>query len=197
MRLRKKRPSLEDAHRFHREGVFTVDEYVSHEELLQYAYSTGMLLNETAKANIPRTKNLEYMVLKCHIITEFAITKYIQFFSPPVIDEAYVKLNYVQKLDIAHMMGLAYTDPCIIPSLELLNRARNQVAHKLNFEIAIIDELVRINSEDYHEKAALENRDRLRGVRYFTVDFCAYVSGTIVAHAHLDKLGPHRQRKQR
>lgn len=79
MRLRKKRPSLEDAHRFHREGVFTVDEYVSHEELLKYAYSTGTLLEKTAKANVPRTKNIEYMVLKCHIITEFSITKSYNF----------------------------------------------------------------------------------------------------------------------
>ena len=115
--------------------------------------------------------------------------KIIQFSSLPVIDEPSVKLTYAQKLDIAHMMGLGYTDPCIIPSLELLNKARNQVAHKLNFDISVINELIRINSEDYHENTVLENANRLRRVRYFTVGFCAYVSGTIVAHAHLDKLG--------
>jgi len=188
MKIRKKRPKLADAHNFYKRGYYQVaaTDYLSKTERVGEAEKIREALYHISCKGIPRTQNLEYMVLKCHLITEFALTQYIRFFSTPVIDVKDIHLTYAQKLDVAYILGFGATDPCLIPTLEMLNKARNQVAHTFVLETAIIDELLRINSEDYDDFKTPSLQERIRGLRQITQFICGITSGLIEARAHLE-----------
>jgi hypothetical protein len=186
MRIRKKRPTLKDAHDFIKQGHHTVNawDYVSSEERIREAEKIEAELRLIASSGIPRTRNLEYMILKCHLIAEFVLTRYIIFYSEPVISADAIRFSYSQKLDIAYFMGFGVTDPLLIPSLELLNKARNQVVHTFRLDQSIINEFIRINSEDPDKFVTPSLTIQLQSLRNFTRYLCYFTAGIIDARSY-------------
>jgi len=63
----------------------------------------------------------------------------------------------------------------LLPTIEILNRVRNQVAHKFTLDRAAVDELLRINHEDYDAFTPKNDRERVRCLR----SLCQYICGTV------------------
>jgi len=185
MRIRKPRPTLKDAHEFRMRGTYSVcgSDYITDKERIDEAERVKkQLLHLTTKA-VPRTRNLEYLVLKCHTITEFALTEYIRCLAHPVVTTNEIRFTYAQKLQIAYLLGLGVGDPVLLPSLELLNRARNQVAHTLKLDTQIIHELLQINADETIPKSVPLTK-QLRGIRSITLCICAQLCGQLSGQIH-------------
>lgn len=78
-------------------------------------------------------------------------------------------------------------DPTMIPTVELLNRVRNQVAHSFDLDRSLVDELLRINSGDYPTYRPKNDRERIRGLKLICAFVSGYVSGLILSHYYHDK----------
>jgi hypothetical protein len=88
-----------------------------------------------------------------------------------------LKLTFEEKTNVAYMLGLGIKDPLLLPSIELLNRIRNDIAHRLTVDEKKLDELIRINSDQYHEKHTFTLRERLRGLKSITWCTCGMIIG--------------------
>jgi len=185
MHIRKKRPTLMDVNDYFKHGHYTVNksDYVTNEERIKEAQRISQELYKIASKSVPRTRNLEYMILKCHLIIEYALTQYIRFFSEPVVEPKDIRFSFSQKLDIAYFMGFGTTEPTLIPSIELLNRARNQVAHSFILDKSILNELIRINSEDHDDFTLPSPTEQIRALRQITHAVCGITSGFIIARS--------------
>ncbi len=137
-------------------------------------------LELVTKRHFPRTQNLEYAVLKAHLIVEFAITEFIRCTSSILVDREKIRFTFSQKLEIAALNGLGAGCSTTIPSIEILNQLRNQVAHRFAFDNNLLDELILINSEDI-DPNTLTDRQRIACLR----NFCAFLCGTIAGQSKM------------
>ena len=97
---KRKRSTLKDAHDFHKSGSYYVgpEHATTDEERIEDIESVSEFLESLVKNHFPRTSNLEYAILKCHLIIEYAITEYIRCHSSVVIDREKIKFTFSQKL---------------------------------------------------------------------------------------------------
>jgi hypothetical protein len=127
----------------------------------------------------PRTRVLEFAILKSHLITESALTHFIRLTSRVLVSAEEIKLSYAQKLQIAQLHGFAYGSATVIPSLEILNGLRNHVVHKFEFDMRLVDLFVKINSDAYDESLDATNIGRIRCLRQFSKFLAASTAGTL------------------
>ena len=179
--LRKHTPSRDLAERYMRGdapwGVGS-DQFMSDAERVAEMERVVAQLHQVAK-QFPRTRVLEYAILKSHLITESALTHFIRLTSRVLVPDEEIKLSYAQKLQIAQLHGFAYGSATVIPSLELLNRLRNQVAHRFEFNLCLVDQFVKINSDAYDESFDANNIVRIRCLRQFSTFLAASTAGTL------------------
>jgi hypothetical protein len=76
------------------------------------------------------------------------------------------------------MLGLP-ADPIFLPSLDVLNTIRNQVAHTLVIDRRLIDKLIRMNSEDPDEVKSLTDAKRVTALKRIARFYCAMMLGMI------------------
>ena len=180
--VKRKRPTLETAHSFYEEGF----SYTGHEHRLSGAERKAEIeaiaedLRTIVKRQFPRTGILEYAVLKAHLIVEHALGQYIRCFALTSVELASLRFTFAQKLEVAHLMGFGVNSPVLLPTVELLNKIRNQVGHKFEMDRSALDEMLRINSEDYKCFNVTSDRDRIRRLRYLCNFLCGMVSGLII-----------------
>ena len=82
--IRRERPTFKTAHQFFTEGGFTTDpkaHYLSGEERKKEIEKVSESLQELVTKAFPRTQNLEYAILKAHLIVEYALVQYIRCFA--------------------------------------------------------------------------------------------------------------------
>ena len=177
---KKKLSTRADAHRFRQAGVgggMAVSDYLSEAERQQIAEDVVSQLEEVTRAHFPRTQNLEYAILKSHLIVEFAITEFIRCTSFSLVAPEHFRFTFSQKLEIAVLNGLGLGDPTTVPSIEILNQIRNQVGHRFSFDRQLLLELIAINSED-SGAAKLTDRQCITFLR----NFCSFLCGRIAGH---------------
>ena len=183
--IKRERPTFATAHSFHQTGThvrFSPDQAVSDEERKAIAEASFVELTRLLKHEFPRTGNLEYAILKAHLIVEFAISDYIRCMSRVLVDLTELRrFSFAQKLEIAYLMGMGVTDAVLIPSIERLNKIRNQVAHSFILDRALVDEMLRVNSADYADFVVKDDRDRVRRLR----GLCNLVVGNISAQVQV------------
>jgi len=183
--IKRERPTFATAHNFHKTGThvrFSPEHAVSDEERKAIAEEAFVELTRLLKEQFPRSANLEYAILKSHLIVEFAITDYIRCVSSVLVDLADLRrFSFAHKLEIAYLMGLGVTDPLLLPSIERLNKIRNQVAHTFVLDRSLVDEMLRVNSEDYVDFAVKDDRERVRRLRWL----CNLVAGKIAAQVQV------------
>lgn len=132
----------------------------------------------------PRTRVLEYAILKAHLITESALTHFIRLTSRVLVPVEEIRFTYSQKLQIAVLHGYGYGSPVAIPSLKILNSLRNQVAHSFEFDLTLVDEFVRLNSDDYVKSRDSSDRARIRCLRAFAQFQAGATAGGLEALIH-------------
>lgn len=181
---RRPRPTRESAHRAHAEGGYSIlrEDYVEDEERNSFADRMSAELKDLVKTQFPRTGNLEYALLKCHLIVEYALTQFIRGSAHVLIESDAIRFTFAQKLEVAYLMGFGVNEPWAIPAVELLNRVRNQAAHRFDLNRKEVDEMLRIVSEGYHAFEMADDRMRVRRLRGFCVFICGYLAGRLSAN---------------
>jgi hypothetical protein len=91
--IRRPRPTLATAHEYHRKGSYSVDparHSVSKEERERVADDLCNLVS----TQFPRTQNLEYAILKAHLIIEYALVQYIRGFATTSVEARSIKFSF-------------------------------------------------------------------------------------------------------
>lgn len=189
-KLRKRRATLQDALNSIKQGfddVIDVDDYVFREEREADIQHTVSEIESLLKSQIPHSRNLDLVILKCHLLLEYVLNQYIRLTAKCEVDISKERFSFSQKLTLVHILGLL-PDSTTIPTLELFNRIRNQVAHTLSLDRKLIDLLIKINSEDPESIAQLDDKTRVRAIKNITSFYCISLIAAIKAHNELEYL---------
>ncbi|HUD29504.1 MAG TPA: hypothetical protein VMQ93_11580 [Novosphingobium sp.] len=188
--IRRSRPTFGSAHEFHRVGHWETgpEHWLSDEERERFGDEVSVRLERLIKEQFPRTTNLEYAVLKSHLIVEYAITEYIRGHSAVFVEQDNLKrFTFLQKLEIAYLQGFGANDPVILPSVERLNKIRNQVAHSFVLDRTLVDEMLRVNSKDYDDFVIENDRQRIKRLRWLCIYICGRMAGELAAHIFMER----------
>jgi hypothetical protein len=180
---RRPRTTLSEAHEYRINGIsrsMQASDYLADPDRVQLVQQVGDQLIEIARQNFPRTNNLEYAILKTHLIIEYALTQYIRYTSCVLVDPESLRFSFSQKLEIAILHGFGNGCPNSVPSVELLNRIRNQVAHRFSIDIELVNELITINSEPLNVRT-LTDRERISCIRRWCYFICGMMAGELRA----------------
>lgn len=181
--IRRKRPSFETAHSYFKEGFFSIDpklHYLSGKEREAEIKKATESLEQVSR-QFPRTQNLEYAILKSHLIVEHALVQYIRCFAATFIDVKDLRFSFREKLEIAYLMGFGANHPVLLPTVEALNKIRNQVTHTFALDRSLVDELIRINHEEYKAFNPKNDRQRVQCLRSICTFICGKTAGEIEA----------------
>jgi hypothetical protein len=189
------RPTAHDAEKFLRDGYSVSGrDHVSwkdrEQELKKFRAAAETLLKE----RLSKTRNLVLVILTCHIIAEFLLNKYIEFSLPTQTDVSRERFTFAQKISLLHMLGF-YPDPVIIPTLDVLNRLRNQVAHSLDLDRSQVDWLIRIHQLTPEDGSELTDRDRVRSLKDITSYICGQICGAIFSQNLFEFVKRERMRR--
>ena len=198
--IKRARPTLKTAHEFYKEGGFLTDPKIhllSGKEREAEIKNVADELCEIVTHQFPRTQNLEYAILKSHLIVEFALVQYIRCFAAVATSTKDIRFTFSQKLEFAYLLGFGANDPLLLPTVEQLNRVRNQVAHTFTLDRTVVDELLRINHEDYDEFTPRDDRERIKLLRRICIFVCALVAGKIEAAYFISTIPRSDQRESK
>ncbi|WP_093451338.1 hypothetical protein [Sphingomonas sp. YR710] len=178
--FRRPRPTLETAHGFRREGLFGTgpDHWLSDEDRIELWRIEGTKLLDLAQKQFPRTQNLEFAILKGHLIIEHALLQFIRCHARVLVDEATLRFSFSQKLEVAYLMGFGVNEPALLPSVQRWNKVRNLVAHGFTLDRTLVDEMIRVHAEDYDGFSMTDNRQRITMLR----SLCRYIAAWTAAH---------------
>lgn len=84
------------------------------------------------------------------------------------------------------------SDPFLLPTIERLNKIRNLAAHEFVLDRALVDEALRVNSDDYDSFKVKDDRDRVRRLRVVCHFICGKISGQIQAQLAIASLTSYR-----
>jgi hypothetical protein len=127
--------------------------------------------------------SLELTILRGHLVLEYLLNQFIRFMAPVEVDPEGLRLTFSQKVDVFHILG-ALPDPQLFVTLELWNRLRNQLAHRLDFDRTLVDQLIRVNSEAGQGK--LSDRQRASRLRALAGYYAGAIMSCIEAAAAMD-----------
>ncbi len=178
--IKRERPTLKSAHDFFKEGSFLIDpnsHFLSTDEQEAELRKVRSELHDIVKRQFPRTQNLEYAILKSHLIVEYALLQYIRCFAAIAVSASDIRFTFSQKVEIAYLLGFGANHPTVLPTVQSLNKVRNQVAHSFMLDRGAVDELLRINSEDYGAFTPKHDRERIQALRWVCAFICGLVSG--------------------
>jgi hypothetical protein len=181
LHTKRTRSKLADAHAFRKNGIYCgagSDDYLDDAERTRIVDEAEELLLELATKRFPKTRNVEYALLKAHLIVESALTQFIRCTSFVLVDAAAISFTFAQKLEIAVLHGFGLGDPVILPAVELLNRIRNQISHRFDLDRALVHELIRISFHDIDDASALTDRQLVSSLK----NLCAYIGGCTCGH---------------
>jgi hypothetical protein len=181
--IKRERPTLKTAHDYFKEGSFLTDPKVHSLSGKEREAELQKVENDLEKIvkQFPRTQNLEYAILKSHLIVEHALVQYIRCFAATFVDIKDLRFPFIQKLEIAYLMGFGANDPILLPTVEALNRIRNQVSHTFALDRGAVDEMLRINHDDYKAFNPKNDRQRVQCLRWICTYICGRTAGEIIA----------------
>jgi hypothetical protein len=182
--IKRQRPTLKTAHDYFEQGVFRISpdlHSLSGKARQAELQKVRDGLDDVVRKQFPRTQNLEYAILKTHLIVEYALAQYIRSFAATFVDLKDLRFTFSQKLEIAYLMGFGANDPTLLPTVEILNKIRNQVAHTFALDRKAVDELLRINHDDYDRFKPRNDRHRVQCLRYLCIYICGRTAGEILA----------------
>jgi hypothetical protein len=119
--------------------------------------------------------------LKAHLIIEYALVQYIRCFAITAVSVSDIRFSFSQKLEVAYLLGFGANDPTLLPSVERLNKVRNQVAHSFDLDRTALDEMLQINHENYKDFKPEDDRERIKMLKLICAYICGVTSGAINA----------------
>lgn len=178
--FRKPRPTVQDAFEYLRQGYFSIDchEYVSWDDREKALNALERDIRILNRKHLSRTKNLVLAILAGHIIVEFVLNKFIEYVAINQVDVSRERFTFSQKIALFHMFTFPAA-PRLIPTLDLLNTLRNQVAHSLDLDRAQLDRLIHINNDLPGGAPKLDDRARLKAIKRIVNSVCSEMVGTI------------------
>lgn len=188
-KIKRSRPTLETAHSWLKDGLFLTDpqkHYLSDQELQDQMQNMISEVESTVR-QFPRTQNLEFAILKAHLIIEHIIAQFISFHARVAVNASEIGFTFFQKLEIAYLLGFGANSPIVLPSVQLLNKARNQVAHGFALDRKAINELIKINNSLADPTKIETDTDRIRGLRHFCRFLSAYTLGRLEAEFYMSQ----------
>lgn len=156
-------------------------------ERTEAVVAAGEEIQKKCREALPRARNLELLILKCHVTVEFAVEAYIRAVSAGNVNDNELRFGFEEKVNIAFMLGLGVKDPLLLLSIRLLNRIRNDMAHRLTLNEKKLDELIRINSDQYNEKHTFTHSERLSGLKSITYATCGMIAGFMEAQVTFEE----------
>jgi hypothetical protein len=198
MRTKKGRPTIKDAIAFHKGGGFSVyeEDYENAEERKRSIDDFGNSIDELIRRELPKTRRLDLTLLKCHIVIEYAVNRFIEFHADNFVDITNERFTFAQKIVLLHALGLP-PHPTIIPSIDLMNKLRNEVAHTMTINRDRVDRLLRINSDDYDNLIIKDDAKRTSGIKCVTNAICGYLLGASQAKAYLESEANNANRRSK
>lgn len=184
---KRERPNIQTAHEFLKTGhYYTGPEHVvSDQEREKEIEESGDRILHAARQHFPRTVKIDYAVLKMHLIIELGITEYIRAHSHVIVEAESLRFSFSDKLEIAYLMGLGAGDPILMPTIAILNKSRNEIAHRLSFNRDSVREMAVINGwskAEVHTDRQIVSA--LRKICYYT---CGCIVGQIKAAYYVKK----------
>jgi hypothetical protein len=147
----------------------------------QYLYENHQIIQDDgSRFNIDmrelitkETDNLA-VVLKCHLIIEYYIDRFLQA-AYPTISWDPLSLTFAKKLELINVPG-TYVGLCFYKAIKKLNSIRNKFAHQLTYELKESDLTDLRQSMDLWEKA--RERTSGKGIK-LVEEFTIWVCGNI------------------
>ena len=104
-------------------------------------------------------KDLDYLILKGHILTEHSLHFFIEKTSVEKINFSKIKFSYSNKVEIAKTLGLFKSNTKLYEELKLLNKLRNSIAHKLKYDEKLFTDFIKgfTTYKDYFETESFKN----------------------------------------
>jgi hypothetical protein len=183
MKLRRKKVTLKYAHDWRQRGIgggVNETDFIQKVEADKIINNVIKEIEEITLKQFPRTANLELAIIKGHLIVEYAITQFIRCMSNVLFDFEDIEFTFFQKTKIAEMMGLAYGDPVLFPTIGLFNQLRNQAAHKFIIQRELIDQMIALNAIDY-KVSVKTDRGRIKYLRGISANICGRIAGRLAA----------------
>ena len=85
-------------------------------------------------------KDMDNLILKGHLMTEWALQYYINEFAKKKVNFKKVRFTYSNKLEIAKLLGLFENgNTKLYRLLKLVNGLRNSIAHNVEYDSKIIN----------------------------------------------------------
>lgn len=189
-KLRKRRPTQADAELFLRQGVYSVGsaDYIDPKERSLQLDDLEGLFHDLWRQELRATRRLDLLILKCHIVIEIFLNRILLMSAHNETDFEKERFTFAQKLTLVHAFVL-HPNPTLIPTLECLNKVRNQIAHGLQFDLEIVNKMVRYNSElSIEEVTALTNTQRAAAMRRIVASICGHLVGAVTATHSFESL---------
>lgn len=185
-KLRKPKPTLKEAEKFRKVGHYSVLEkdYIKFKERIEDISKSKNEIEKLIKRELPKVRRLDLVILKCHILLEYMLNQYIRFVGNNEYDISKDRFSFSNKIIIAHILGLP-PDPTFIPSLEIINKLRNQVAHTMSLNRELIDTLIKINSDKEDIPKEIDDKFRAIAIREITKFYCGAFLGAIEGHNYV------------
>ena len=112
-RSRRKRPTIQEAEQWLKRGIgggMRAEDYVSVAERKKRLLQLENEIKEKLKKHIPRSRNLELVNLKSHLLVEIMFYQYIVLIAPTEGGIETLSFTFKQKETLMHMIGLP-SDP--------------------------------------------------------------------------------------
>lgn len=189
--FKRERPTFKTAHDFFKDGFSSVDRkahLLKGEERQEELRNTEAKIFQIYTQQFPRTQNLEYAILKAHLIVEYALTEYIRESAVTAVSSENIRFTFAEKIEIAYLFGFGVNDPVLLPTIERLNKVRNQVAHTFFLDRTAVDEMLRVNHWDYANFKPRDDRERIRILRLICGFICGRIAGELVGAHEATKL---------
>lgn len=132
--------------------------------------------NERYMRLVQRDDETVGTILRCHLVVEPFLDEYLAAANPGIVDFASVRLNFAQKLALADNPRTMFA--LIMLALRALNRARNQLAHRL--DAADMDATIQPIQgfvTMWRTAGGYEVPEGLGAVRDFTLTACSFMHG--------------------
>ena len=97
--------------------------------------------------NLDKCKDVDLTIIKGHILVEHHLNRFIlsSVNSPEDFDDS--KFSFAQKIQLSSMLGLRKAS--LREELILLNKLRNEIAHKLSYTERLLDNLISLVTVKY------------------------------------------------
>jgi hypothetical protein len=133
-------------------------------------------------------KDIELLILKGHVLVEYALNRYIDAFSATDTSIEDSRFSFAQKLDVCKILGLIKNpDDHLNEQLIALNKIRNQIAHTLTFDRQTLHQIFKHHPEEVEQyNSQQEDRKNIKILSGIISWLCGNIIGRLESKQTID-----------